>query len=89
MPAFFKWAILGLFLNFFCLFKLTLQFSQQINVKKSIQFMVLVFKPLTFRTRVSSFNHLTRAPAHAYACLTAQQALEACFLSRELGKFVR
>ena len=31
--------------------------------KMSIQYMVLGFKPTTFRTWVSSHNHLTRAPA--------------------------
>ena len=37
-----KWAIPGLFFVYFCLFKQTLQFLQQINV--------LGFKPTTFRT---------------------------------------
>ena len=32
--SFFKWAILGLFSMYFCLFKQTLQFLQQIYVKK-------------------------------------------------------
>jgi len=31
---FFKWAILGLFFDYFRLFNQTLQFLQQINVKK-------------------------------------------------------
>ena len=41
----------------------TLQFSQQIKVKISIQYMVLVFEPTNFGTCVSFRNHKTRAPA--------------------------
>ena len=46
---FFKWANPGLFLIYFHLFKLTLQFLQQINVKKcrsSIQFLDSNLQPL-------------------------------------------
>ena len=45
----FKWAIPGLFFVYFCLFKQTLQFLQQIYVKMSIQYTVLGFEPTTFR----------------------------------------
>ena len=47
--VFFKWANPSLFLLFFCLFKQTIQFLQQINVKNvmSIQCTALGFKPMT------------------------------------------
>ena len=45
-----KWAIHGLFFIYFRLFKPTLQFLQQICIKKSIQYMLLGFEPTTFRT---------------------------------------
>ena len=47
----------GLFFVYFCLFKQTLQFFKQINVKMSIQFMILRFEPATFRTRVTYHDH--------------------------------
>ena len=40
-------------------------FLQQINAKKSIQYTMLWFEPTIFRLRVSSHNHLTRAPPRA------------------------
>ena len=58
-----KWAILGLFFCFFSLFKQTLQFYQQINVKMSNQYMVMGIEPTPFRKQVSSHNHQNRAPA--------------------------
>ena len=45
------------FFIYFRLFKHTLQFLQQINVKKSIQYTVPGFELTTFGTRVSSHNH--------------------------------
>ena len=45
---FFKWAILGLFLFIFILIKQTAHILRQINVKISIQYMLLGFKPTTF-----------------------------------------
>ena len=55
----FLWAIPGIFLIYFCLFKLTIQFLQQIYVKNvmSIKYMALGFKLMTFGTQVSSHNH--------------------------------
>ena len=51
-------AILGLFFVYFCLFKQTLQFLQQINVEKmSIQYTVLGFELTIFGTWVSFHNH--------------------------------
>ena len=49
---FFKWANPGLFSFIFGLFKQTIQFLQQINVKKvmSIQYTMQGFEPTTFRT---------------------------------------
>ena len=46
--------------------KQTLQFLQQIYVKNvmTIQYMALGFEPTTFRTRVSSNNHQTRAKTY-------------------------
>jgi len=44
-----KWANLGLFfIYFFCLFKNTLKFLQQIPAKKSIQYRVSGFELITF-----------------------------------------
>ena len=47
-----NWANPGLFFIYFCLFKHTLQFLQQINVKivMSIQYMVPGFELTTFET---------------------------------------
>ena len=52
------------FLFIFGLFKQTIQFLQQINVKNvmSIQYPALGFEPMTFGTWVSSHNHENRAP---------------------------
>ena len=47
---FFKWAIPGIFFVYFRLFKQTLQFVATNMWKISIQYMVLGFKPTTFRT---------------------------------------
>ena len=47
---FLKWANPGLFFVYFRLFKHTLQFLQQINVKMSIQYTVLGFELTTFGT---------------------------------------
>ena len=49
-PIFKNWVIPGLFFVYFPLFKQTIQFLQQIDVKKSIQYMELGFKPTTFGT---------------------------------------
>ena len=49
----------------FSLFKQTIQFLQQINVKNvqiSIQYTALGFKPTTFQTWVVTHYHKTRAP---------------------------
>ena len=55
----FKRSNLGLFLFLFSLFKQTIQFLQQINVKKClyIQYMILGFEPTTYWTWVVSHNH--------------------------------
>ena len=54
---FFKWANPGHFFIYFRLFKHTLQFFQQINVKMSIQYMVQGLELMTFSTWDSSHNH--------------------------------
>ena len=46
------------------LFKQTLQFLQEINVKMSIQYLALGFELMVSRQWVSSLNHQTRAPTH-------------------------
>ena len=50
--TYYWWDNHGLFSFIFCLFKQTIQFLQQINVKKvmSIQYMALRFKPMTYET---------------------------------------
>ena len=52
-----KWANLGLFFVYFCLFKQTLQFLQQKMWKMSIQYPAPGFELTTFWLRVSSLNH--------------------------------
>ena len=47
----------ALFFIYFRLFKHTLQFLQQINVKKSIQYIALGLEPTTIVTLVSFHNH--------------------------------
>ena len=49
-----------LFLIYFRLFKQTIQFLQQINVKMSIQYLVLGFEPMTFEHESPSIT--TRPP---------------------------
>ena len=54
----------------FRLFKQTLQcLNNKYLLKMSIQCMVRGFKPTTFRTRVSSHNHQSRAPAIYKQCI--------------------
>ena len=49
--------------HLFRLFKQTLQFYNLKMWKVSIQYMVLGFEPMAFRTWLTSHNHKTRAPA--------------------------
>ena len=56
----FKWAHPWLFFIYFRLFKQTIQFLQQINVKNvkiSIHYIAPGFEPATFRTWVVAHNH--------------------------------
>ena len=54
-----KWANPGNFSYIFGLFNQTMQFLQQINVKKcqAIQYMAPGFEPTTSQTRLVSHNH--------------------------------
>ena len=58
----------------FGLFKQTIQFLQQINVKNdmSILYMMPSFEPTTSWTLVVSHNHKTRAPAQVWTIIIVQ-----------------
>ena len=53
----FVWAIAGLFFVYFRLFKQTLQFIQQINVKNVFPVYGAGVEPMTCITRFCSHNH--------------------------------